>query len=154
VGRDFTDAQLEKAERLRVEAGFGQVSLSKGSIESLPFEDGSFDVVISNGVVNLSAQKQDVFDEAARVIRPGGRLVVADIVSGVQLPETVVCKADLWAACIGGAAQQDDYQQMIADAGFTLVTGRRNQYDFVSDSALGATTSFDVKSVTLLAYRN
>jgi SAM-dependent methyltransferase len=154
VGRDFTPSQLEKAERLRVEAGFGQVELSEGPIEHLPFADDSFDVVISNGVVNLSAEKTAVFAEAARVLRPGGRLVVADIVSGKTLPERVVCNADLWAACIGGAAQQDDYQDMITAAGFTLLAGRRNDYHFISDRALGATDSWDVKSVTLLGVRD
>lgn len=153
VGRDFTDAQLEKAERLRAQFGFDQVEFSKGPIEDLAFEDGSFDVVISNGVVNLSADKARVFAEAARVLRPGGRLAVADIVTGEQLPETVVCNADLWAACIGGAAQQDRYQEMIEAAGFSLVSGRKNAYEFLSDRAQGATGTWDVKSVTLLAVR-
>lgn len=153
VGRDFTASQLEKAERLRAEAGFEQVEFSNGTIEELPFEDGSFDVVISNGVVNLSAQKGRVFAEVARVLRHGGRLAVSDIVSGEQLPETVVCNADLWAACIGGAAQEDHYQDLITDAGLTLLAGRRNPYEFLSDSAQGATGNWDVKSVTLLASR-
>lgn len=154
TGRDFTGPQLRKAERLRDASGFAQVAFSEGRIEELPFADESFDLVISNGVVNLSAEKRRVFAEAARVLRPGGRLVVTDIVAGAHLPESVVCNADLWAACIGGAAQEDDYQDMITDAGFTLVAGRRNDYDFVSDSAVGATSTFDVKSVTLLGFRS
>jgi arsenite methyltransferase len=153
VGRDFTQAQLSKAEHLRVRDGFANVELSDGPIEALPFDDGSFDVVISNGVVNLSAHKGEVFAEAARVLRPGGRLVVADIVSGEQLPEMVVCNADLWAACIGGAAQQQTYQDLITAAGFDIVLGQHNDYAFLSDSATGATSTWDVKSVTLLALR-
>ncbi len=153
VGRDFTASQLAKAERLMDESSFTNIEFSNGSIEELPFDDGTFDVVISNGVINLSADKERVFAEAARVLRPGGRLSVADIVSGEQLPESVVCNADLWAACIGGASEQDAYQQLIEDAGFTILSGRRNAYEFLSDSAQGATDSWDVKSVTLLATR-
>lgn len=151
VGRDMTTAQLDKSQRLASEGGFTQVEVSLGRIEDLPFADASFDCVISNGVINLSADKATVFAEAARVLRPGGRLVVADIVTGEQLPESVVCSADLWAACIGGAAQQDTYQEMITAAGLVLELGRRNPYEFISDRARGATRKWDVKSVSLVA---
>jgi arsenite methyltransferase len=154
VGRDFTPAQVQKARGLATDRVLEQVSFSQGPIEVLPFPDASVDVVISNGVVNLSADKARVFAEAARVLRPGGRFAVADIVSGAQLPDSVVCNADLWAACIGGATQEDQYQEMITAAGFTLVSGRRNPYDFLSDRAVGATSTWDVKSVTLLAFRD
>jgi len=69
----------------------------------LAFDDASFDVVISNGVINLASDKARVFREAGRVLRPGGRLAIADIVTEHQLSEWIVCNTDLWAACIGGA---------------------------------------------------
>ena len=76
--------------------------------------------MISNGVINLAPDKEAVFAEAARVLRPGGRLAIADIVSEQQLKESIVCDADLWAACIGGAAQEDAYRQAIEGAGLRI----------------------------------
>jgi arsenite methyltransferase len=111
-------------------------------------------VVISNGVINLVTDKSKVFRESARLLKSGGRFAISDIVTEVQLPETVVCNSTLWAACIGGAAQQDNYRQMIADAGLRLVSAQDNpQYQFISDNAKGASKTFGVKSVSLLAVK-
>jgi ubiquinone/menaquinone biosynthesis C-methylase UbiE len=155
VGVDMTDAQLEKATRLAADAGLSNVTFQSGYIEQLPVEHSVADVVISNGVVNLSPDKPAVFAEAARVLRQGGRLVLADIVTTSQLPEGVTCDAALWAACIGGAAQVDDYHSMITAAGFRIETMRENhQYRFRSDSALDATTRWGVRSVSILARRS
>lgn len=152
VGVDMTDEQREKAERLRRRGGFDQVRFVHGYIEELPYTDGAFDAVISNGVINLSADKGRVFREAARALKPSGRLALADIVTEVQLPEGVVCNATLWAACIGGAMQQDDYRTVIEAAGFELLEFRDNPtYRFISDNARGASEKFGVKSVSLLA---
>jgi ubiquinone/menaquinone biosynthesis C-methylase UbiE len=154
IGIDMTDAQLEKATTLAALDGFGQVEFRKAYIEVLPIEDGSVDVVISNGVINLSADKPAVFAEAARVLRLGGRLAIADIVSSTQLPEAVTCDASLWAACIGGAMQRDDYRRTIEHAGFTLESVRENeQYRFVSERADNATQKYGVKSISLLAVK-
>ena len=104
TGVDITPEQLAQSERLRHATN---VSFRRARIEELPFDDGSFDVVISNGVVNLSADKRRAFAEAARVLRPGGRLALADIVTERQIAARTACQADLWAACIAGASQSD-----------------------------------------------
>ncbi len=151
-GVDMTEEQLKKSEQLRRENKFETVSFHKTHIEMLPFEDAYFDVVISNGVINLSTDKEKVFAEAARVLKPGGRLVIADIVTEKQLPENVVCNATLWAACIGGAAQQDDYSSAIENAGMEILLVRNNDaYGFISKSAQGASKDYGVKSVSVIA---
>jgi arsenite methyltransferase len=153
VGVDVTDEQVAKAERLRARAGFSQVELVRGRIEALPFDDASFDAVISNGVINLSPAKSRVFAEAARVLRPGGRLAVADIVSGRPLRERTRRNADLWAACIAGAIPRDDYVRALAAAGLEVRQVRRNDYRFVSERAVDACRTYDVESISLLASR-
>ena len=126
IGVDMTDEQRAKAERLRDRDGFLNVTYVKGYIEEAPLPDGLADVVISNGVINLATDKSKVFGEAARLLKSGGRFAISDIVTEVQLPETIVCNSTFWAACIGGAAQQDNYRQMIADAGLRLATVQDN----------------------------
>jgi SAM-dependent methyltransferase len=152
VGVDMTDEQLSKARRLAEESGFAQVELRAGYIEDPPVEEAGFDCVISNGVINLSPDKPAVFAAAARALRPGGRLALADIVSAKQLPEGVTCDASLWAACIGGAMQQDGYREAIEGAGFEIETWRENSaYRFVSERADNATQKYGVTSISLLA---
>jgi arsenite methyltransferase len=154
VGIDMTDEQLEKAESLRRRHGFEQVRFERGLAEDAPVDDGSYDVVISNGVINLAADKGAVFREIARALRPGGRMAISDIVTEVPLTDDIVCDTSLWAACIGGAAQQDGYREAIETAGLDIVERRVNpQYAFLSKSAQGATKQFGVKSVSLLARR-
>lgn len=152
-GLDMTEEQLAKAEKLRAAAGYPQVKFTMGHIEELPFPEASFDCVISNGVINLSPDKRAVFREAARVLRPGGRLAIADIVTATPLTPRIVCNTDLWAACIGGASQTDSYRDMITDAGFSIESSRANSYEFVSDSALAATARYGVSSMSFLALR-
>ncbi len=151
-GIDMTDEQCAKAERLRVRDGFTNVKYLKGYIEDVPLPDGAADAVISNGVINLAVDKARVFREAARVLRPGGRLVLSDIVTEVRLPETITCDSSLWAACIGGAAQQDDYRSQIEAEGLRVVRQENNRkYEFISKNARGAAKKFGVKSISLLA---
>jgi arsenite methyltransferase len=154
VGFDFTESQLEKARRLAKKGGFSQVELREGRIEDLPLEDESVDCVISNGVINLAPEKGQVFAEAARVLRPGGRIAIADIVSEEQLKESIVCNAELWAACIGGAAQQDAYRQTIEGAGLEIEEIKENPYRFISERAQDASTKYGVKSVSIRARKN
>jgi ubiquinone/menaquinone biosynthesis C-methylase UbiE len=152
VGIDMTDAQLTKMTRLAAEGSFGHVSCRKGYIEDTGLDADTFDCVISNGVINLAPDKSRVFQEAARLLRRGGRLAIADIVADIALPETVVCNPDLWAACIGGAAQHDDYRTAIELAGLRVERIEDNpQYQFISERAKRATAKFGVKSVSILA---
>jgi arsenite methyltransferase len=151
IGVDFTREQLDKAAGLARERQLRNVELREGRIETLPVEDSSLDAVISNGVINLCPDKKAVFAEAARVLRPSGRLAVADIVTEVQLVDAIVCDADLWASCIGGATLESTYLEAVASAGLEVVTTRENPYRFLSDQALGASRRYGVKSLSLLA---
>jgi SAM-dependent methyltransferase len=152
IGVDMTDEQRAKAERLRDRDGFRNVSYLKGYIENVPVPAGSVDAVISNGVINLAVDKSAVFRETARLLKRGGRLAISDIVTEVQLPDSIVCNSTLWAACIGGAAQQDNYGRLIEAAGLNVVNVEDNPtYQFISDNARGASKKFGVKSISLLA---
>jgi arsenite methyltransferase len=153
IGVDFTIEQLTKARRLAAEFGADRVEFREGRIERLPVADTSVDCVISNGVINLSPDKDGVFAEAARVLRPGGRLAIADIVTEQSLTDAIVGNTDLWASCIGGAAQQDEYRRAIQTAGLRIIENRPNPYEFTSDQARNASGRFGVKSVSLLAIK-
>jgi arsenite methyltransferase len=151
TGVDITPEQLAKSERLRRDE---HVSFRRARIEQLPFEDGSFDAVISNGVVNLSAEKRRVFAEAARVLRPGGRLALADIVTQRRIAARTACQADLWAACIAGASQADLYLQDIAAAGLELQVAQGNtSYSFTSERAQRTSDKYGAHSISLLALK-
>lgn len=150
TGLDMTEEQLEKARVLRDAAGFDNISFEQGHIEDIPFDDGTFDVVISNGVINLSAEKDQVFAEANRVLTDGGRLAISDIISEEQMPDSIKSDADLWAACIGGAMQVDRYTDVVETAGFDVVDVRDNtEYEFISDRAANACQKYGVKSISL-----
>ena len=151
VGVDFTTEQLAKARRLATETGVAQIEFREGRIEALPVADAVADYVISNGVINLCPDKATVFAEAARVLRPGGMLAIADIVTERPLTEAIVCNADLWASCIGGAPQKDTYLGLIEAAGFTVERVRANPYAFLSAQARNASLSYGVKSISVLA---
>jgi arsenite methyltransferase len=151
VGVDVTDEQLDKAARLRDREGFGQVEFVEARIEELPFDDASFDAVLSNGVINLSPAKGRVFAEAARVLRPGGRLAIADIVSGRPLKERTRRNVELWAACIAGAIPRSNYLEAVEAQGLQVNDVRRNDYRFVSERALDACSTYEVESISLVA---
>ena len=151
-GVDMTDAQLDKARRLRDGLGLEHVRFVEGLIEEPPVEPGSVDVVISNGVVNLAPDKDAVFGSAARALRPGGRLAIADIVSERELIERTRRNVALWAACIAGAVPHDDYLGAIEAAGLRVETVRPNAaYRFLSPRARAAADKYGVTSVTVLA---
>ena len=151
IGIDMTDEQLDKSAALRDKDGLSQVIFYKSYIEDLPVISNSIDAVISNGVINLSSEKAKVFQEAARILKQGGRLAISDIVTTHKLPENISCNATLWAACIGGAMQLDDYLELIFEAGFTVVEIKDNPYEFLSNGAKGATRDYGIKSISLIA---
>ena len=151
TGVDITPEQLAKAERLRRDA---HVTLRHARIEAMPFQDASFDVVVSNGVINLSADKPAVFAEAARVLRPGGRLALADIVTRIPIADRTAAQPDLWAACIAGAGERDRYLQEIEAAGLVLRTVRENPaYRFASDRAQRTGDKYGAHTIELVAVK-
>jgi arsenite methyltransferase len=151
IGIDMTDAQLAKSGSLRDQHGFAQVELIESRIEDLPLEDASVDCVISNGVINLAPDKDRVFREAARVLKPGGRFAIADIVSGRPLVGRTRRNSDLWAACIGGAVPRESYLGAIEGAGLAVQDVRDNPYEFITEHALQASAKYGVVSISLLA---
>lgn len=120
-GLDMTDAMLALAERNRQEAGVENVRFLKGIIEDIPLPANAVDVVISNCVINLSADKGQVLREAYRVLAPGGRFAVSDIVFQGQFPEKVRGDMEAWAGCIAGALEEETYSSLLSQAGFTEV---------------------------------
>ncbi len=121
IGVDMTDAMLEKARHTARAGGYSNGEFSKGKIEELPVEDDSVDVILSNCVINLSPEKEKVYREAYRVLKPGGRMMISDIVLKKDLPQDALGSVDAWVGCIGGAIPRSDYLQTIDDAGFTEI---------------------------------
>ncbi len=120
-GLDMTDEMLLLARANADKARATNVEFLRGEIEDVPLPDASVDVIISNCVINLSADKERVFQEAWRVLRPGGRFAVSDIVTRQELSPEIRADAALWSACLGGALQDDDYRAGLEAAGFTDV---------------------------------
>lgn len=121
IGVDMTDEMLERARKNAERLGMTNVEFRKGLIEALPVADSSVDVVLSNCVINLAPDKSLVFGEALRVLNPGGRMVVSDMVSRGELPEEIRENPELWAACVGGALPETEYLATIEKAGFTAI---------------------------------
>jgi ubiquinone/menaquinone biosynthesis C-methylase UbiE len=130
-GLDMTDEMLELARRNAAEAGAlpggaspsswdgGEVEFLKGEIEAIPLPAASVDVIISNCVINLSRDKRAVIREAARVLRPGGRFAVSDVVAKRELPPVMRENPEIWSGCVGGALQESEYLALLTEAGFT-----------------------------------
>jgi SAM-dependent methyltransferase len=155
IGVDMTDEQLTKARLVAARDGYPGVRFERGYIEEAPVPDGWADVVISNGVINLCDDKAAVFREIARILKPSGKMAISDIVTESPLTEAIVCDVDLWASCIGGAMQQDEYRRAIEDGGLGVVKVQENpEYRFISDSAQGATDTFGVKSISVQAAKS
>ncbi len=141
-GLDMTDAMLELAERNRAEAGIENVRFLKGEIEHIPLPANTVDVVISNCVINLSADKRRALGEAFRVLVPGGRFAVSDIVFQGQIPRVIRADLEAWAGGVAGALEEETYRQLLAEAGFSAIeveVTRRYALDDIAQS--GAQTS-------------
>ena len=118
IGVDMTHEMLDKARENAKKGGYGNVEFRLGEIENLPVADNAADIIISNCVINLSPDKRRVFQEAFRVLKPGGRLMVSDIVLLKELPEALKESIDAYVGCIAGAVMKDDYLDAIGKAGF------------------------------------
>jgi len=117
-GLDMTDEMLALARENQRKAGVDNVEFLRGEIENIPLPDNSVDVVISNCVINLSADKRRVLAETFRVLKPGGRFAVSDIVRRRALPEPVMRSVELWAGCVSGALEENEYRSLLTDVGF------------------------------------
>ncbi|NIN69073.1 MAG: arsenite methyltransferase [Anaerolineae bacterium] len=139
IGLDMTPEMIERAERSAERAGVGHIAEFRlGEMEDMPVDDGSVDLIISNCVVNLSPDKAKVFQEAFRVLKPGGRMLISDIVAS-NLPEALRNDMSAWAGCLAGALEESEYLNVIRNAGFEDVA--------VVDRVDAAEVAVDVESV-------
>jgi arsenite methyltransferase len=146
-GLDMTDEMLALANENKKRAGAENVEFLKGEIEHIPLPDNSVDVIISNCVINLSADKAQVLREAFRVLKPGGRFAVSDVVVRGETPEAVRRNMELWIGCVAGALEEMDYRDLLADAGFrrieiepTRIYEAKDAEAFLAGSGLDADT--------------
>ena len=148
IGVDMTPEMVEKAKANASEHGYTNVEFRLGEIEALPVEDATVDVIISNCVINLAPDKMKVFQEAYRVLKSGGRLMVSDLVTEGELPEDVRKSFDAWVGCIAGALEKGDYLNKIKQAGFEnvkVVSGKPYAIG-VSQELNGKITSIQVEA--------
>jgi arsenite methyltransferase len=151
LGVDMTSAMVEKANRSREAFPLDNVRFEQGYAEALPCDEGTLDCVISNGVINLSPDKPTVFSSIHRALKPGGRLMFSDLVTGVDLPSSIRENCQLWAECIGGAEVEHRYVQLIEQAGFRVERMIHNDYEFIQESTIQAANKFRVHSISALA---
>jgi len=155
IGVDMTPAMVAKARHNAREGNYTNVEFRLGEIEALPVADNSVDLVISNCVINLSPEKPRVFREAFRVLKPGGRLVVADIVAIKPLPESIRMQLNAIGGCIAGAALIDDLKMMLSNAGFvrTEIVPRVETRSFISGWTEDTNASDSILSAFITAYK-
>jgi ubiquinone/menaquinone biosynthesis C-methylase UbiE len=126
IGLDMTPAMIERANRSAKAAGLAQVEFRLGQAENMPAGDASVDVILSNCVINLAEDKGKVFEEAYRVLKPGGRLSISDMVTSAPLPMNLRSDPRMWADCIHGALPEQEYLDLVRQAGFSDVEGKRS----------------------------
>ncbi|OIO14348.1 arsenite S-adenosylmethyltransferase [Candidatus Gottesmanbacteria bacterium CG11_big_fil_rev_8_21_14_0_20_37_11] len=141
IGVDMTDEMIQKARENAVKGNYTNIEFKKGDIEDLPVEDQSIDVIISNCVINLAPNKDKVFSEAYRVLKPGGRLMVSDVVLVKSLPEELRKNEDLLTGCVSGAMLKQDYLKLLEKAGFKGITISKEEPMFLKDYALSISYS-------------
>ncbi|MEP6905621.1 MAG: arsenite methyltransferase [Gemmatimonadales bacterium] len=148
-GLDMTDEMLALANENKRKAGAENVEFLKGEIESIPLPDSTVDVIISNCVINLSGDKQRVIEEAFRVLKPGGRFAVSDVVVRGAVPDEVKRNMELWIGCVAGALEESEYGRLLSAAGFTDVDIEPTRVYRVEDAAAFLTgTGLDVAKVS------
>jgi arsenite methyltransferase len=136
TGIDFTDAMIEKANVNLQKTGFSNIQFIKGDIEEMPLSDNTFDVVISNCVLNLVPDKEKAFNEIYRVLRPGGHFCISDVVLVGQLPEKLRQAAEMYAGCVSGAVQKNEYIDLIQSSGFHAVEIKKEKAIEIPDNIL------------------
>jgi arsenite methyltransferase len=151
LGVDMTPEMIDRARRVAGEIGAGNVEFREGTLESLPVEDAWADVIISNGVLNLVADKAQVFAEAYRALRPGGVLQIADISVGIPVPEAARCDIGLWTDCIAGGRSVDEWADLVTGAGFTQIAVGLPTDTFGGAGGEGRARSFEVAGHTFRA---
>lgn len=141
IGVDMTDEMLEKARENAKKGGFTNVEFRKGDIEDLPVKDEEVDVVISNCVINLAPDKEKVFRETYRALKPGGRLMVSDVVLTKPLPDNLKNDKDLLIGCVSGAILKEDYLNLLKKTGFSDITIHKEIPAFLPEYGLSITFS-------------
>ena len=134
-GLDMTDEMLALARANQEKSGVTNVDFLKGHIEAIPLPDASVDVIISNCVINLSADKDQVLREAFRVLRPGGRFAVSDVIVRGPVPDEIRRNVELWIGCVAGALQETEYRAKLASAGFENITVQKTRAYEVDEPA-------------------
>jgi arsenite methyltransferase len=150
TGLDFTDAMIQKANANRDKLGYANVEFVKGDIESMPLLNQSFDVIISNCVLNLVPDKDKAFAEMYRVLKPGAHFCVSDVVITGNLPENIQKDAEMYAGCVSGAIQKEEYLGIIKKAGFVNIQVKKEKEIRLSDELLSAYLTND----QILEFRN
>jgi SAM-dependent methyltransferase len=136
IGVDFTEAMISKARANAEKLGFHNVEFRFGDIDKMPVSDGVADVVVSNCVLNLVPDKRKVFKEILRVLKPGGHFSISDIVLVGELPASLQNAAKMYAGCVSGAIQKEDYLDMIRETGFTNITLQKEKVITIPDEIL------------------
>ena len=136
IGIDFTEKMVEKARINAEKLGFNNVEFLYGDIENMPLSENVADVVVSNCVLNLVPDKTKAFAETFRILKPGGHFSVSDIVLKGELPEALRASAEMYAGCVSGAIQQDDYLKVVKEAGFTSISLQKERRIIIPDEIL------------------
>lgn len=155
IGVDFAAPMIAKARANAAQAGYANVEFRAGEIEALPVDDASVDLIISNCVINLSPEKPRVFREAFRVLKPGGRISIADIVATKPVPAAIARQLSAIGACVGGAALVEDLRAMLAGAGFERIdiAVRESSREYIRQWTADAASGDFVASALITAYK-